>query len=171
MPALEALVVQTAAVVVCLGLTALVLSAGLTVAGALLGQRGWLVAAAAGILAPTWWRRLVLGLCGLGVAVPVAIPASTAADADPATMCPTGCPQGLSGLPFPDLPAIDRTTVTVRPGDSLWSIAQQALPCEVADHDVAAGVEALYAANAALIGPDPDLIFPDTTLTVPRGAP
>ena len=56
--------------------------------------------------------------------------------------------------------------VLVAPGDSLWSISEQALPGattgEVADH-----VSRLHAANRAVVGTDPDLIHPGQRLALP----
>jgi hypothetical protein len=61
---------------------------------------------------------------------------------------------------------VQRTTQVVRPGDCLWSIAERLLPG--AD---AAGVDAawrrIHHANRRVIGPDPDLIVPGTTLRIP----
>jgi nucleoid-associated protein YgaU len=59
----------------------------------------------------------------------------------------------------------------VRSGDSLWTIAEA---CLAAEHgtppsveQVAAAWPAWYAANAAVIGADPDVIRPGQHLVVP----
>jgi nucleoid-associated protein YgaU len=59
------------------------------------------------------------------------------------------------------------TTVTVRPGDSLWSIAAHSLGPAATTRDVARAWPAWWAANRTVVGPDPDLIFPGQRLTPP----
>jgi hypothetical protein len=87
-----------------------------------------------------------------------------------ATGCPPACAAGLDGLPLPDLPiAHDSRPVVVRPGDTLWGIAEQHLLPDAPDADVLELVGRIHRINRALIGPDPDLIFPGTHLTVPGG--
>ncbi len=118
---------------------------------------------------PAGLRRTVLLLCGITTLAALAAPA-TAADPQP--------DHGgtLAGLPFPDRatgpaaagprPAPRRepaTTYTVRPGDSLWSIARTTRP-GAGDDALAREVDRLYAVNRAAIGPDPDLIRPGQRL-------
>ncbi|GAA4113308.1 hypothetical protein GCM10022215_10430 [Nocardioides fonticola] len=55
----------------------------------------------------------------------------------------------------------------VRPGESLWSIAADLLGPSADDAAIAAAWPALYRANAAHIGADPDLLLPGTDLTLP----
>jgi nucleoid-associated protein YgaU len=57
--------------------------------------------------------------------------------------------------------------VVVRPGDSLWRIAQARLPSDADDAQVAAAVATLYAANRPVIGPDPDRLEPGQHLVFP----
>lgn len=128
-----------------------------------------------------WTRRLVLAACGVAVLAGVASPA-LAGDSDR---------QALAGLPLPDRavssavrpaavaeppavsrPAVRRTppvpvarTHTVRPGDSLWSIAAAALGPGASPDEVDAAWRALYADNRQAIGADPDLIRPGLHLT------
>ena len=59
-------------------------------------------------------------------------------------------------------PAGSPGDVTVHPGDSLSEIAQE--------YRVPGGWPALYQADRALIGPDPDLIHPGERLALPAGA-
>ena len=85
---------------------------------------------------------------------------------------------GVLGLPVPDrvaTPASRRVSVQptsrarvarVRPGDSLWAIAERHLPAGTPDSAVEAGWRLLAAANADRID-RPDLIFPGTVLRVP----
>ncbi|QIK77335.1 LysM peptidoglycan-binding domain-containing protein [Nocardioides piscis] len=56
--------------------------------------------------------------------------------------------------------------VIVRPGDSLWSIAAASLPPRATPAEVDGAWRALYAANRAAIGADPDLVLPGTELVV-----
>jgi LysM repeat protein len=59
------------------------------------------------------------------------------------------------------------STVVVRPGDSLWSIARQLLGRRAGDGAIETKVQSIYAANVSRIGTgDPNLIFPGTRLTV-----
>ena len=132
---------------------------------------------------PLWWRRAVLGACGLSLVSPVA--ASAVAPSDGGQHhCTTACANApvlsfaLSGLQLPDLPAEQPTTARksavvriVRRGDSLWLIARGTLSPAASASTVCRRVDALYAANRAVIGPDPDLIFPGMELTQPGGNP
>lgn len=70
-------------------------------------------------------------------------------------------------LPSPLLDTSSLTTrYVVRPGDCLWTIAESFHP-EADDATISRLTNELYAANASVIGDNPDLIFPGTTLTVP----
>jgi nucleoid-associated protein YgaU len=58
-------------------------------------------------------------------------------------------------------------TVTVRRGDSLWSIAARHLGAGATDAEIAVAWPAWHTLNADLIGDDPDLIHPGLRLRVP----
>ncbi|NEE02463.1 LysM peptidoglycan-binding domain-containing protein [Phytoactinopolyspora halotolerans] len=58
-------------------------------------------------------------------------------------------------------------TVTVKPGDTLWSLAAEHLGPGATSADVAAEWPRWYEANRSVIGPDPDIIQPGTRLNVP----
>lgn len=83
----------------------------------------------------------------------------------------------LDGLPLPDRPTVTdvvRTTtaqatntVTVRPGDTLWQLAADALPADATTADIAVACHAWYSANRPIIGDDPDLLLPGQVLTAP----
>jgi hypothetical protein len=84
----------------------------------------------------------------------------------------------LSGLPLPDRASTTVSTaataragpavkVRVNRGDSLWSIAARELPPGASSDDVHRAWRRIAAANSRVLGPDPDLIFPGTTLVVP----
>ena len=75
-------------------------------------------------------------------------------------------PSGAPGRPAPAGPGY-----VVRPGDSLWSIAHARLGAQAEPAAVAAFVQAIWRANAAVIRTgDPDLLLPGTRLVLP-GAP
>lgn len=83
----------------------------------------------------------------------------------------------LDGLPFPDRGATAQPTAepaadsasghVVRAGESLWTIATEALPPAATDAQVASASAAWYDANRTIIGPDADLILPGQHLTAP----
>ncbi len=58
-------------------------------------------------------------------------------------------------------------TVTVTPGDSLWSIVSEHLGPYATDVEVATEWPRWYAANKQTIGPDPGLLLPGQVLTTP----
>ena len=72
----------------------------------------------------------------------------------------------LAPSPRPGAAALD--TVTVRRGDSLWSIAERHLGAAATDAEVARAWPQWYAANRKVIGDDPDFIHPGTQLVPPR---
>ncbi len=57
--------------------------------------------------------------------------------------------------------------VVVVRGDSLWSIAARHLPAGSTDAQVAEAVERWHAANAHVVGADPDLVRPGQVLVAP----
>ena len=61
-----------------------------------------------------------------------------------------------------------RATLTVEPGDCLWSITETFLPSGASDSQIDAAWRALYAANASVVGSDPSLIHPGTVLVLPQ---
>ena len=140
--------------------------------------------------APGVTRRLVLVACGVAVAAGVGSPAL----ADTTTASHTASSSGehsLVGLPMPDRavagnaspaaepapvvvdrPAHRRTpktvaapaAITVRAGDSLWSIAAARLGPGADISEIDAAWRELYAANRDVIGSDADLILPGLDL-------
>ena len=112
-------------------------------------------------------RLLLLAACGVVVLGATAAPAA-ADDRRPVA------PDSLAGLPLPDRPTgkaapppYRAAVVRVRPGDSLWAIAEDRLGRSAAVADIADYWHRIYARNAAVIGPDPDLILPGQLLELP----
>jgi nucleoid-associated protein YgaU len=58
-------------------------------------------------------------------------------------------------------------TVTVAPGDSLWTLAAAALRPGAGDARVDRAWRDWYSANRRTIGPDPDLLLPGQRLIAP----
>ena len=73
----------------------------------------------------------------------------------------------LTGLPLPDRPGGD-DAVVVRAGDTLWALAERALPAGADDGAVTARWHLIYDLNRDRIGADPDLIQPGQRLRLPR---
>lgn len=139
-------------------------------------------------------RRVALVLCGAAVATQLAGPATAAGQGGDR---PDGLPS-LTGLSVPDravsgqvqpsrergrplarpgfhdgAPATTSTDATrdvvVRPGDSLWSIAEDALGADADLTDLVDHWHRTYATNRHVVGTDPDLIHPGQRLVLPPG--
>jgi nucleoid-associated protein YgaU len=87
---------------------------------------------------------------------------------------PAHADSDLDGLPFPDRGTTAGPTAVstgghhvVKAGESLWTIATDALPPAVTPAQVASTSAAWYDANRTVIGPDPNLILPGQQLTAP----
>lgn len=90
----------------------------------------------------------------------------------------------LAGLPLPDRPTTSApleetvpaaghaptSTVTVRAGDTLWSIAAKQLPADASTARITGAWHAWYETNRAVIGTDPHLIQPGQVFTAPDTA-
>jgi LysM domain len=131
-------------------------------------------------------RRLVLVSCGLAVGSAGVLPPAAAAAAEHGHRAGDGSPArrsaaAVAGLPLPDrtvggtgkgetfrVAAVEprRSTYVVRPGDSLWGIAKRLVP-GADDTRTDAAWRRIHRANRDLVGPDPDLIIPGTTLRLP----
>lgn len=107
-------------------------------------------------------RRLAMSACGAALVAAVAVPAH----ADPERPGP----HVLSGLRMPDRaegPAHPPPrSVVVRPGDSLWAIAERQLPPRAGQRRVSAAWHSLYRRNREVVGADPDLIRPGQVLVL-----
>ena len=87
---------------------------------------------------------------------------------------PAHATSDLDGLPFPDRGTTDEPTPVatsghhvVQAGESLWTIATDALAPTATPAQVASTSAAWYDANRTTIGPDPDLILPGQQLRAP----
>ena len=108
-------------------------------------------------------RRLVLTGCGVALAASVA-----PAHADTVHGVAGQPPQPLhsSSVQSADL---QPGTLVVEPRDSLWSIAAGRLGPRASDAEIDHAWRALWRANEAVVGADPDHIEPGQRLTVPEG--
>ena len=107
----------------------------------------------------------------VGPQAPTAQPASTdPASTDPASTDPASTDPASTEAPGNTRPADTvqpATSVLVRSGDTLWSIAAAALPPGATAADIAAAWPQWHQANAEAIGADPNLIRPGTVLQAP----
>lgn len=89
--------------------------------------------------------------------------------ADEVTAHAQGTPDATSGTGA--APAGTTRTITVAPGDSLWSISAALVEDgTLAEMPPEQAWPHIYRANRSVIGADPDRIFPGTVITVPAGA-
>ncbi len=119
---------------------------------------------------PRLVRRAVLLALGLGLPAALSVPAHADGVCRPAPQALGSQAAALAGLPLPDR-TVGTTgavrAVTVRRGDSLWSIAARLAPPAAGTPAVAATWHRLLETNRAVLGADPDLIFPGDRLVVP----
>lgn len=118
-------------------------------------------------------RLLVLVACG-AVALTAPAAPSHADDRWPVE------PPSLAGLPLPDRatgagatrPAAQPSgpMVRVRPGDSLWTIAERRLGSRATPAAIAGLCHRIHHRNRDVIGADPDLIVPGQHLLLPPGS-
>jgi LysM domain len=129
-------------------------------------------------VAPDHLRTLVRLACGVA-AVAAAMPSAHASGAGlPAPDRPHTVQQAPAhtpaGRPVDEVhrqAVVDRhrtRTLVVRPGDTLWSIADAHLPSDATEADIAVAWPAWFRRNVGVLGDDPDLILTGTRLTVPN---
>jgi len=142
------------------------------------GRLGRVGHAVARRVTPAALRRVVITAAGTSILLSPA-PAMAAA-AGGGTPAPTGAASVLPPVGWPTDPApsthaaqpTPATTdrVTIRPGDSLWSITADRLGATSSAARIQAEWPCWYAANRQVIGPDPNLIQPGVSLLAPRPA-
>lgn len=147
----------------------------LCVVAAALVLEAWSGRRTFGPKAPAALRTLVTISAGLAVSSAALMVPVHAADPGPAPAT------RLEGLRLPErstgaAPNVEATPqgatrpapVSVRPGDTLWSIAKESLPRHASSDHVAAAVRAWHHANHDVIGPNPDVLLPGQQLTPPK---
>lgn len=170
-----------------LWLTAWWLAAGLfaVAVAALPGGCGRAGTRIAAVLLPRTLYRLVAGAAGFGIALAPVAAGATAAPRSAAPTAPTAsiAPTAPMWPAVPGRPAsvadhrqstpargAGATSIVVERGDSLWAIAAAHL-----DHPAPARIAASwprwYAANRAVIGPDPNHILAGQVLHIPAQRP
>jgi LysM repeat protein len=132
------------------------------------------VGAGIGLSAATGATAAAPGDVDLGWAVTASTTTTAPVVADPtetatatAATVATTVSSSSRGSATPAEPTARPDTVVVAPGDTLWHIAQRALPSDAGAADIASAWPAWYAQNAELIGDDPDLIQPGQVLHAP----
>ncbi|CUR60975.1 hypothetical protein NOCA290082 [metagenome] len=134
------------------------------------------------VLCPPALRRLLLTACGIALTSSLASAPALASSGPPTAESQQterhhlSAPSSLVGLSLPDrvtapetapTPARAARVVTVRPGDTLWSLTADLLPPGASDAEIAVGWQAIHEHNRRVIGGDPDLILPGTQLSIP----
>lgn len=114
----------------------------------------WLLA----LCCPRPWRTALLVSVGAASVTAGVTPAHAESWRPPSLDRPAD--SAAAARPAPDL------RVTVRAGDSLWSLMRSRFPT-ADDPTLAVLVRRTYAANRAAIGPDPDLLHPGEQLRMP----
>jgi len=162
---------------------------GLSIAAACLGRADGVLRSAADVVTPKLVQRLLAALLGSAalvgsgaVAANAAIPdidrgpmsafAHSSASLSPTTPTPESTLRPRDPLkPAPAStdgpPSTQHRTVTVGPGDCLWSLAQQQLGPSATAAAIDRQTHQWYAINRAVIGPNPDLILDGQQLQVP----
>ena len=169
----------------------LVLALLATVLEQLPGAVGRAASAVAGRITSRTSRTLLRSALGLAAVTPLTLTTAHADPGDGATRPWTQVEPRSSIQPaadstakagVPDRPTTGAPTryttvrsgqpvrVVVRPGDSLWRIAERELGSHATDAEIAERWPAWYAANRRLIGVDPDLVLPGQVLRTPAAA-
>lgn len=166
-------------------------SLALTAGSLLPGRLGTVARAVAHRFTPAALRRVVVTAAGVSILLAPAAalaspttsptPGGTVSATMPAVGWPTDpSPSAAAGSSVPTGPAPSTGKIsaprpigrlTVRPGDSLWSIAARRLGARPSAARIQQEWPRWYAANRPAIGTDPDLIVPGTRLVVPQPGP
>ena len=147
-----------------------------------------LAVARLGLLAVAGWVLLVLAAELAHVRLPGVPRALRAALVVPVTVVAVAGPahadrhHDVAGLSLPDRPVaasalmqhpadatrpVAARTVTVRSGDTLWSLAARDLPADASTARITQTWRAWYRTNRDVVGSDPDLILPGQVLIAP----
>jgi hypothetical protein len=155
----------------CWGLLGLLLTVTSTVPGLI----GALARSLSRVVLPAAARRTAAVALGIGLGAGLAAPGL--AGAAPAVPVPVAAPDwppatpAPAPAPTPDWPAETTGEHVVVRGDCLWDIAAGRLTSATGrtptDREVTVAVQAWWTANAAVIGPDPDLLLPGQVLRPP----
>jgi hypothetical protein len=173
---LDRLLVWVAAVLALLAATWLTVAAVVAVADAVRGRAG----RRHPLVVPAPLQRLAVVACGVVVASGATVLPAQAGDHPAPAHAGPAPGVGLAGLAVPDrteggllpgatdvpAPPSSARRVRVRPGDSLWAIAERTLPRGADAAAVDARWRRIHRLNAARV-PDPDLIRPGTVLRIP----
>lgn len=158
-------------------------------ATAIPGAVGRLASAVADLITPQLLRNAAALAIGLGVATSSSVYAagsqSAAATPTHSSAAATGgtgavaatVPPEASNDPDIDWPSsteestatTEPSTVTVHVGDCLWDLAAKYLDPAASMSEVATAVVAWWRTNQAVIGDDPNLLYPGQELVVPQG--
>lgn len=147
------------------------------------GPVGWLAGRVAAALTPELLRRLAAVVLGAGLVATPAVAGAAAADPSGVVMVSAASldrpvepmassgtrPEAASGTGSgagEDAP-VSGAGVRVKPGDSLWVIAARALGSPASPAEIATQWPRWYAANRAVIGPDPNVLHPGQWLAAP----
>lgn len=119
-------------------------------------------------LQPLILRMLVASALGTAVGASAAVAEPRPNDPGPSPIAGLSPPE----RPLGELqPREDGVRYRVRSGDCLWTIAARTLPPGATPAAVDRRWRALYRANRARVGPDPDLIRPGLVLHLSPGTP
>ena len=129
----------------------------------------WLVRVASSLTPGAVRRAVDLAVGATTAAAVLAGPAVAHADPGPGLDWPgvTQATSRVAGTHLTPVGAAPSRELVVGDGDSLWSIAARELGPGASAAEVAAAWPRLYAANQAVIGPDPGLIHPGLRLRPP----
>lgn len=131
---------------------------------------------------PAPLRRVLLGCCGVALTggLTGGLVGSAYADQprplDVHVVAALPLPDRATGGPAPHPapaarqvadPLAGGPVAVVRPGDSLWSIAERLLPAGATDAQITATWHLIHRRNRDVIGPDPDLLLPGQRLRLP----
>ncbi|MFC6287535.1 LysM peptidoglycan-binding domain-containing protein [Nocardioides sp. GCM10027113] len=113
--------------------------------------------------------RALVAACGVAAvsAGPLVLPAQATAPTASADRTGAGPATALTRVSL----MVARPVVVVRPGDTLWRLAEQSLAAGATDAAVDRRWRRIHALNRDVIGSDPDLVRPAQRLRLPAPRP